>query len=155
MNIILIGYKGAGKTTIAKFYANSFAKNYLDTDELILKATGFEQIYDLYQSMGDNNFRALETKIINGLICDNAIIATGGGVVLNPDNIKCLQQLGLVIYLKLSPKILFSRLKAPTSITDFTSRDHLYTNAANFIVDAGLLSVPELANIIYGYENGK
>ena len=82
MNIILIGFMGAGKSAVGKFLARELSMDYLDCDELVEK-TAQMSINDIFAKKGEPYFRNLETEIIKTLQdYDNFVISTGGGMVL-------------------------------------------------------------------------
>ncbi len=117
-NIILCGFQYAGKTTLGKDVAQKLNKNFIDIDELILKAVfQDEQAHkqqrsrNLYHAMGAENFREFEQDLIKGLAStQNSIIATGGGSLLHPQNRKTFKKLGPIIYLDWPAHILKARI---------------------------------------------
>ncbi|MBE7705776.1 MAG: shikimate kinase [Cyanobacteria bacterium SIG30] len=110
-NIVLIGLMGAGKTTIGRYLANLWAMNFVDFDEDIEKNENMK-INEIFAKYGEKHFRELEKKAIQKHMgCENFIIATGGGIVKDVENIDNLKKIGKVIYLKASPLILFERIK--------------------------------------------
>ncbi len=119
-NIILIGLKGSGKTTIAQAMARQYPEyEYIDTDELIKKIYKKTNKVDLsipyiYGAIGEDEFRELERQAITELYCSiekhkKYIIATGGGAVLNLDNVKIFRKMGCLIYLACDPKLIYKR----------------------------------------------
>lgn len=112
-NLILTGMMGSGKSTVGLILLsklqNSF--NFIDTDELIVKIEG-ESINEIFKSKGESYFRALESRVVDELVnTTDKIIATGGGIVKNQDNIKKLKKNGIVFYLSAPLEEIFSRLK--------------------------------------------
>ena len=110
MNIILIGYRGSGKSTVGRRLAARLGMRFIDTDDLIQERQGVP-ILEIVKSQGWDHFRKLERTIIeevsNG---DYFIIAPGGGAVLDTDNVKALKRNGLMIWLKADPQILLQRM---------------------------------------------
>jgi len=101
-NIYLIGPMAAGKSTVGKLLAKKLCREFYDTDAEIINCTGVE-ISLIFELEGEEGFRARETdtlKKLSGLT--NAVIATGGGVVLSEENREILQATGQVVYLKCS-----------------------------------------------------
>ena len=100
-NVILIGFMGAGKTTIGEKLASRMNRRMIDTDAYIVAKEGMS-INDIFASKGEEYFRELETNVIKELTktTHNAIISTGGGMPLRDENAKLLRKLGKVFYLK-------------------------------------------------------
>lgn len=110
MNIILIGLRGSGKTHIGKLLAEKLNQNFLDLDEELEKSAG-KTIKEIVEENGWEHFRALENDLIANLQTENTVIATGGGAILNPENVTKLKSLGKIIYLHCSPEICAERIK--------------------------------------------
>lgn len=110
--IILIGCKTAGKTTLGKQLAETLACPFVDTDTLCLNAAGASNISDLYTELGETGFRALEAQVVRALIATPpAVIATGGGLVVNETLHPVLQQLGWIIFLDVPAAQLWLRIQ--------------------------------------------
>jgi shikimate kinase len=110
MNIVLIGYRGAGKSTVGRRLAKLTQKEFVDTDDLLEERQG-AGISEIVESLGWEHFRAMEKKIIEEIGSrDNLVIAAGGGVVLDPANVISLKKNGLVIWLKADRQILHKRM---------------------------------------------
>jgi len=98
-NIFLIGPMGAGKTTIGRQLARSLKMEFVDSDQEIEERTGADIAW-IFDVEGEAGFREREKKIIEELtLSKNIVLATGGGVVLAPENRKFLQSRGTVVYL--------------------------------------------------------
>lgn len=110
MQLILIGFQKSGKTTIGKKVAHFLNIPFFDIDELILQETKIEAIRQVYKLLGEKQFRVIETKMLNSLPMEPAIIATGGGTPIVEENRILLKMRGKVIYLKTKPEILYNRL---------------------------------------------
>src|SRR5690606_15787902 len=106
MNFILFGFKGAGKTHFGKLLSYQMHRPFIDTDDLIVelyaKQTGTHRnIRQIYKELKDAEFRKLEKQALHLLTnIENSIIAVGGGLVLDPENVERLQKIGSLIYLK-------------------------------------------------------
>ena len=99
-NIVLIGMPGCGKSTIGRALAQAMGRQFTDTDERIEAFTGCP-IPEIFAKEGEEVFRRLETKILSEEACKSGmVIATGGGIVTQPENRDLLQQNSLIIYLK-------------------------------------------------------
>lgn len=100
LNIVLIGMPGAGKTSIGEKIAQILQKPFFDTDIIITKKTG-KNISDIFAQYGEAYFRKLEQEIIAIISKENgAVIATGGGSILNPLNRNALAQNGKIYFIE-------------------------------------------------------
>lgn len=98
-NIVLIGFMGTGKTTNGRRLAKKLNKEFIDTDTL-LECKNMIKIEEIFKRYGEKYFRKLETKVIKDIYTlKNKIISTGGGSVLNSDNIEMLKENGVVFLL--------------------------------------------------------
>ena len=110
MNIVLIGYRGSGKSTVGSRLASRMKRRFVDTDDLIESKEG--QISDIVKSHGWDYFRAVEKRMIEEISReDNLVIALGGGAVLDPDNVVNLEGNGLIIWLKADREVLRKRME--------------------------------------------
>jgi len=110
MNIILIGYRGSGKSTVGSRLAARLQMRFVDTDNLIESKEG--HISDIVKSKGWDYFRKLEKSVIEEISKgSNLIIAPGGGAVLDTDNINALKRNGFIIWLKADQQTLFKRIQ--------------------------------------------
>jgi len=99
-NIALIGMPGCGKSTVGAHIAQAMGRSFSDIDGLIVAAAG-KRIPEIFSEDGESAFRSLETRILNEESKKSGIvIATGGGVVTQPENYGLLRQNSLIIYLK-------------------------------------------------------
>ena len=102
---------GAGKTTIGKQLAAALGLLFEDSDQEIQRRTGVD-IPTIFEFEGEDGFRRRERLVIDELTQRNGIIlATGGGVILDPDNRRHLSSRGLVIYLHCTPEQQYQRTK--------------------------------------------
>jgi shikimate kinase len=107
--VYLIGYMGAGKTTITKLLADEFHLPYYDTDQEIEKKEK-RSVSEIFKKDGELHFRMLETELLK-TIKQNSIIACGGGLPIHNNNMELINSKGISIYLKASNNCLFNRLK--------------------------------------------
>ncbi len=110
LNIYLIGMMGVGKTTIGKQLAQQLNYRFLDTD-LIIEQLTKKSINNIFEEEGENYFREIETQVLaetSNYI--KSVIATGGGIVINPQNWSYLHY-GLIIWLDAPIELLVKRLK--------------------------------------------
>ena len=111
VNIALIGFMGTGKTTVGRLVAEQLRFVYEDTDELIQAGTG-RTIADIFAKEGEPAFRALEQKVVKELASrTRTVIATGGGLPVNPDNLTSLKTHSLVVCLWSSPEKIWERVR--------------------------------------------
>lgn len=110
MNIVLIGYRGSGKSTVGRRLAARLKLRFVDIDDLIEERQGVA-ISDIVKSHGWGHFRKLERNTIEEISKeDHFIIAPGGGAVLDTDNVKALRKNGLIIWLKAEKQTLLKRM---------------------------------------------
>ncbi|MGH7991539.1 MAG: shikimate kinase, partial [Limisphaerales bacterium] len=100
-----------GKTSVGRHVAELLDFEYFDTDEMIQSATG-KTIAEIFKMDGEENFRALEEKVVAELAGRaKIIIATGGGLPANPKNLVSLKTHALVVCLWASPEKIWERVK--------------------------------------------
>ena len=110
-NIILIGFMAAGKSSIGKLLAQELGWDFLDTDAEIVKVTG-KTIPEIFRQYGEARFRQEESLLLRKLAnLRHTVIATGGGLVLNPDNRAALQKMGILIHLYVTLEVALQRVK--------------------------------------------
>ena len=114
MNIVLIGYRGTGKSVIGRILAKRLGKKCIGMDAEIVKRAGMS-IPDFVASNGWPKFRDLESAIARELAAhDNVIIDTGGGIIERPENIEALRKNGVIFWLKASVDVIVSRIAGGT-----------------------------------------
>lgn len=145
---------GAGKTTVGRQLARRLDKAFCDSDHEIEARTGV-RVSVIFDIEGEPGFRRREAEELKRLAAmENMVLATGGGVVLDPDNRALLKARGLVIYLHAHPKDLWQRTRhdksRPLLQTEdprtrlenlYAARDALYREVADIVVDTGRQSV--------------
>ncbi len=110
-NIYLVGLMGAGKTTIGRQLARRLGRRFYDSDHEIVARTGVP-IPTIFEIEGEEGFRRRESQAIAELTSGSDIVlATGGGVVLSPENRRRLHDTGWVVYLNVPPAMLFERTR--------------------------------------------
>lgn len=106
----LVGMMGSGKSTVGSQVADRLGLDFVDTDELVAAVTE-STITDLWSDQGEETFRRLESQMIASAAAGKpVVVATGGGVVLDQDNISRMRRSGLVVWLKASPEVLSDRV---------------------------------------------
>ena len=109
-NIVLVGFMGTGKTTVGRILAKRLRREFVDMDRVIEERQG-RKISDLFACEGEPFFRRLERDLVRELAArDQLVIGTGGGVVLNPDNLRDFGQRGLVVCLRADPDTILARV---------------------------------------------
>jgi shikimate kinase len=111
-NVYLIGPMGSGKTAVGRRLAALLGKPFIDSDAEIEKRTGVDIRY-IFEKEGEARFRQREREVIAELTAlDGVVVATGGGVVLDPANRERLAKTGIVVYLETTIDTLVRRTKA-------------------------------------------
>jgi shikimate kinase len=111
-SLILIGFKSAGKSTLAKQLAAMLELPMFDLDTLMLEKFGYRDIQTCFKSLGESNFRQEEALIVEELRLQQQpmIVATGGGAVLNPSLMASLKSLGKIVFLNTEYETIEQRL---------------------------------------------
>lgn len=110
MLIFLVGFAGAGKTTIGRKLARQLKYNFVDTDQLICEQTGIS-VDEIFTKKGESHFRELESQIISQIISyKDTVVSTGGGLPCFNGTMHQMNQSGLTVFLKVNVGILFKRL---------------------------------------------
>ncbi|MCP3871279.1 MAG: shikimate kinase AroK [Gammaproteobacteria bacterium] len=160
-NIFLVGPMGAGKSTIGRQVASLLRLEFEDTDHEIMRRTGVD-IATIFDFEGEEGFRRREKAVIDELTQrEGQVLATGGGSVLNSDNLRCLSSRGVVVYLYCSPEQQHKRTmkdkmrpllqtKDPLSKLKLLmeERDPLYRKAADLVVTTENRSASSVASEI-------
>ena len=108
--IVLIGFMGAGKSSVGRALARITGLPRFDTDEIVAARFGLT-IAEIFEKHGEEKFREAEMETLRTLRGKGAaIIVTGGGMVLRPENREALRELGSVIYLSADEVTLFARI---------------------------------------------
>lgn len=162
MNIYLIGYRGSGKTTVARLLAAELNRSFADTDQLIEQASA-KTITEIFADEGEARFRKLETEMILRLPADEGIIVSlGGGAVLSQVNRDFIDANGKKVWLTAPPEVLWSRINADSenfqqrpNLTDqgglaeveqvLAAREPIYAACADFTVDVSDSEPEEIA----------
>lgn len=136
MKIYLVGFMGAGKTTVGRELAARIDAPFFDLDELIVAAEKLS-IKDIFQSRGEAYFRKRERDVLRSThYLERAIIATGGGTFTFDENVQFIQQEGLSVYLSAPYALLRSRIDVkgmdrPMFRDDFATLE-LFTNRLRY-----------------------
>jgi len=113
-NIVLIGFMGAGKTLIAKHLAIRLKRAVFSTDSQIVEREQ-RSIADIFRDSGESYFRQVEKVVVQEAAQQHdAVIDCGGGIVLDPENIRALKKTGVLFYLSATPREIYQRIKDQT-----------------------------------------
>ncbi len=114
MNVVLIGYRGTGKSTVAKILGQQLRRRVISTDEEIVKKAG-QSIPHIIEQFGWDYFRDLETQMCRQIRSqDNLVIDTGGGLILKEENVKILKEKGKLFWLTAEVSTIISRISEDT-----------------------------------------
>jgi len=114
MNIYLVGFMGTGKTSVGRLLAKKKKFNFVDLDELI-EFRERRRIVDIFAKDGEPYFRKVEKKALKEAAAQKKfVVACGGGVVLDKENIKVMKKSGILICLAAAPKEILKRVSANT-----------------------------------------
>ncbi len=113
-NIALIGFMGAGKSTVGALVANLLDFEFVDTDRVIEERAG-RRVSDIFATDGEAAFRDLESNLVRELESSRGkVIATGGGLPMNPDNFASLRRHAFVVCLWASVDTIYQRVRHQT-----------------------------------------
>ncbi|MGI6549315.1 MAG: shikimate kinase [Syntrophomonadales bacterium] len=109
-NIVLIGFMGTGKTAVGTRLAQRMGREFVDTDKEIERITGMS-IRDIFYKAGETRFRSEESLVVKRLADrTRLVIATGGGAVINPENLDMLKKNGILVCLEADPEDILRRV---------------------------------------------
>ncbi len=113
-NIFLIGFMGAGKSTIAKALQRELGFPLVEMDERIVQEQGMS-INDIFAQYGESRFRDIESQLVVDLgEQEPSIISCGGGVVVRPQNTQNMKKSGKIVFLTATPETIYERVKNST-----------------------------------------
>lgn len=108
--VALIGPMGAGKSVVAEALARRLSRPLVDTDELVVDVAGMS-IPEIFEREGERAFRALEAAAVRqAAATPGAVVACGGGTVLDPANVHVLRSAGVVVYLQVPAEVAAARV---------------------------------------------
>ena len=160
-NIVLIGMPGSGKTTVGKEVARRLGREFLDTDALIVKKTGME-ITKIFKERGEPYFRRVESETVREIADrQGAVIAAGGGTVLDRGSAEALKLNGRVFFLDRQPEDLIPTADRPTADSAekirhlYEKRYPVYTTAADSIIKVNGDAEETARQVITDFENAR
>jgi shikimate kinase len=164
--VFLIGYRGSGKTTVARELASRLAYDCVDADDIVEEAVGLS-IAEIFAESGEAGFRELESQAIEALVGKRRIvIGLGGGAVLRDENRQAIRGAGgAVVWLTADIATILARLAADTTTSSrrpnltksggreevealLAARRPLYRECATLVVDTEGKSAAEVADEI-------
>jgi len=164
-NLVLIGGRASGKTSVGKALAQALKRPFVDLDEVLVAQAG-RSIAELVEAEGWPEFRRREKALIQhyGRL-PGQVLAPGGGAVLDPENVAIFRDNGLVIWLKAEAAVLAQRLREDLDSREFrpsltgadpaaetarvlAEREPLYRAAAHLTIETAGLSVPQVVDLI-------
>lgn len=160
-NVALVGFMGVGKSTVGNFLADLLGFELVDTDKLI-EAREARRISEIFAQQGESHFRQLERALVRELAgAHGKVISTGGGTIMNPDNLESLREHALIACLWASPETIYERVRNQTHRPLLQSPDPLarirqlmaeraptYRSAADIMVGVDFRHAPEVARHI-------
>ncbi len=164
-NLVLIGYRAAGKTSVGRELAGRLRRPFADLDKVLVKEAGCS-IADIVAQGGWEDFRRREKELVRRLgRAAGQVLATGGGVVLDPENLEILQANGILIWLMAPLADIKKRLGLDAATQAYrpsltgadvqgevdrvlAEREPLYRRAAHIVIDTTNLSVAEVVDRI-------
>ena len=165
MNIVLIGYRGSGKSQVGRAFAQRKGMQFVDTDQMIQERAG-HSIRHIFETQGEAKFRVHEARAVQAAcLSHRAVISVGGGAVMNPDNARAIKDAGRVIWLRCSAESLWQRVGGDVrtveqrpDLTTFgglaeikhmlEKRAPVYQALADHIVDTDQLAVDQVVEDI-------
>ncbi|MFH1790513.1 MAG: shikimate kinase [Candidatus Omnitrophota bacterium] len=162
-NIVLLGFMGTGKTTVAKKIAALSGMIYVSTDDVIEDREGMA-IAVIFEKKGEKYFRAVEKEVISEIsLRDKVVIDAGGGVVLDRDNMQSLGKKGVLVCLWADPEDIYKRTKKYATRPLLNVKDPLAAikrlmdkrkacyEAAGYHVNTSAVGADEAAETIIGF----
>lgn len=159
MNIVLIGFMGSGKSSVAISLSKTINYKLIEIDELIIKNSGYNSINEIFKNKDEAYFRSLEASVLEEASKSlNSVISCGGGAVINSTTMALLEVNSKIIYLRTSfeeinkrighmkDRPLFKDINSAKEL--FNVREKLYEKYANFIVDTNEKSIEEVSKEI-------
>jgi shikimate kinase len=162
--LFLIGYRGTGKSTVAELVAKHLGWEWIDADTLLEQRAG-RSIRQIFEADGEETFRAREAELLAELCArERIVVATGGGVVVRPENRERLKHAGVVVWLTADATTLWQRLQSCSTtwqrrpnltvggldeiIEHSRRREPWYAECAHLVIDTAPLSPEQVADVV-------
>jgi shikimate kinase len=169
--VVLIGFMGSGKSSVARSLARRFGVPFVDVDKRIENRAG-TTIAQVFASQGEDAFRALESAALRDALREGGVIATGGGIIKRPENCELLREASrsgaLVVYLRARPDTLARRIRRQPGVRPLidaggvlnmdqtrlrveellAQRSAAYESCANVIIDTDELTLRQVVDAI-------
>jgi shikimate kinase len=160
-NIVLLGFMGTGKSVVGRHLAAELRYQFVDTDQMIEEKTG-KKISEIFVQQGEAQFRAWEAEAVREVSDRNrCVISTGGGIVLNAENLEALSRKGVLISLQARPEVILKRvqkragqrplLQKPDPLSEIqrllSEREPFYRRAS-FMIDTSDMRLEEVVRQI-------
>lgn len=144
-HIFIVGFLGAGKSTLARNLGRMFNRRFVDTDRIVERRCG-QSVTQIFESEGERRFRELETSALVSLRSERSLLVScGGGIVETPQNIDLIHEMGYCVYLEGDIDDSLRQIRRCDTRPDFRSPQHaarllehrrpLYRKAADFTLD--------------------
>lgn len=165
MRVVLVGFRGVGKTAVAGALASKLGFEVVSTDREIEKRSGIA-IPAFVEQKGWGPFREMEASILGeAVVCDNIVLDTGGGIVLREGNRDLLKGCGCVVWLTAPPDVIRERIGSSTHRPSLTvdrsfveeveevleERNPLYREVSDFTVDTSAMEIDRVVEEIAGF----
>ena len=135
MNIVLIGYRGTGKSSVAKILAHRLGRRLVSTDAEVVAKSG-RSIPDIVQAHGWEHFRGLESEICRQVgEEDGLVIDTGGGAILREENVKVLKKNGIVFWLTAAVPTIVARIASDTNRPSLTGGKSFVDEVSDVLIE--------------------
>jgi shikimate kinase len=171
MNLLLIGYRGTGKSTVARLVAERLGWQWRDADEEVERRAG-KSIAAIFEQDGEVVFRDLESGVLADLVQhDQQVLALGGGVILRPENRSLIKKTGKVIWLTADAETILARIRGDVLTAErrpkltarggmdevrelLTAREPFYRECADLVIDTSAQSPKGVATSIVAQVGG-
>jgi shikimate kinase len=166
-NIYLVGFMGTGKSAVGKELARQEKMHFVDLDGLIEEKEK-KEIVEIFAKDGESYFRKLEKQVLTGISQkQNQVVSCGGGIVIDPDNIRTMKASGIIICLSATPEVILERTSKfrhrpllnvanpKEKIASLIASRAPYYGQADQTIDTSKISVKEVVKMIQEFISRK